>query len=202
MEPLGTTLLSLSWPIYLAVTVLLLAVWTVVRRLQRSPIIEKNDAVSNTNPLHNASALVYTDAPTVRLGDVQRMDRLHRVVSLKAGEHVDLLEPTFDRIPRLRIALAGIEHIAAEHSAASQECARIQVELGGAVAGCGSLVKEVGNNQFLVPCATQDEQRSSILHFDGKGDAVGFLRIKVLRMNTTGQSVDVDVLHVCGQWAA
>ena len=38
--------------------------------------------------------------------------------------------------------------------------------------------------------------------FDGKGDAVGFLRIKVLHLNSTSQSVDVDVLHVCGQWAA
>src|SRR5688572_5817685 len=30
--------------------------------------------------------LVYTDAPTVRLSDTQRIDRLHRVVTLKSGE--------------------------------------------------------------------------------------------------------------------
>jgi len=136
------------------------------------------------------------------------MDRLHRMVSLTVGEHVDLLEFTFDHIPRLRITLVAIEKIGSEkiatddHNTLPVEYARMQIELGGDIAGCGSLVKEVGINQFLVPRATQDEQRSSILHFDGKGNAAGFLRIKVLRFNTADQSVEVDVLQVYGQWAA
>jgi hypothetical protein len=61
-------------------------------------------------------------------------------------------------------------------------------------------VKEIGANCFLVPRATQDEQRSSILHFHGQKEVVNFLRIKVLQLYPAEQSAEIDVLHVCGQW--
>ena len=51
-----------------------------------------------------------------------------------------------------------------------------------------------------MPPATQDEQRSSILHFHGKDDIVNFLRIKVLRLNVEESTADIDVLHVSGHW--
>jgi hypothetical protein len=142
------------------------------------------------------------DAPTVRLGESQRIDRLHKVISLKSGEHDDLLDLTFDGIPRLRISLASVEQIAADEKfPKARDCARIHLELSGAIAGCGALVQEVAINQFLVPQATQDEQRSSILHFHGKDDIVNFLRIKVLRLNVEQSTADIDVLHVSGHWA-
>jgi hypothetical protein len=142
------------------------------------------------------------DAPTVRLGESQRIDRLHKVLSLKVGEHDDLLDLTFDGIPRLRISLASVEQIAADEKfPAARDCARIHLELGGAIAGCGALVKEVAVNQFWVPQATADEQRCSILHFHGKDDIVNFLRIKVLRLNVEQATADIDVLHVSGHWA-
>ena len=149
-----------------------------------------------------APTLAKGDAPTIRLGESQRIDRLHKVLSLKTGEHDDLLDLTFDGIPRLRISLASVEQIAADETfPAARDCARIHLELGGAIAGCGALVKEVAINQFLVPPATQDEQRSSILHFHGKDDIVNFLRIKVLRLNVEQSTADIDVLHVSGHWA-
>lgn len=140
--------------------------------------------------------LVYTNAPTVRLTDTQRIDRLHRIVSLKAGEHADLTDLTFGRVPQLRVALAGIEQ------EAGQDFAHITIELGGAVASCGDSVKELKQNSFLVPRAKHDEQRSSILYFCGKTDAVSFLQVKVRQLNAIEQSAAIDVLHVKGRWAA
>ena len=142
------------------------------------------------------------DTPTIRLGESQRIDRLHKILSLKSGEHHDLLDLTFDGIPRLRISLANVERTAADEKfPTARDCARIHLELGGAIAGCGALVKEVAINQFWVPQATQDEQRSSILHFHGKDDIVNFLRIKVLRLDVEQSTAEIDVLHVSGHWA-
>jgi hypothetical protein len=142
------------------------------------------------------------DAPTVRVGESQRIDRLHKILTLKSGEHDDLLDLTFDGIPRLRISLANVEQIDADEKfPTTRDCARIHLELSGAIAGCGALVKEVAINQFLVPQATPDEQRCSILHFHGKDDIVNFLRIKVLRLNVEQSTADIDVLHVSGHWA-
>jgi hypothetical protein len=140
--------------------------------------------------------LVYTDAPTVRLTDTQRIDRLHRIVSLKAGENAELKELTFGRVPQLRVGLVGIEHDS------GQDFAHIKIDLGGAVAGCGDSVKELKENNFLVPRAALDEQRCSILYFCGKPDAVSFLQVKVRQINAVDQSAAIDVLHVRGRWAA
>jgi hypothetical protein len=201
MREVGVALFGF-WPICLVVVAVACAIWIGVRR-RRQANVAKRDSTLRTRRSDAAPALVYTEAPTVRIGDSQRIDRLHRVVSLKEGAHADFLDLTFDRIPRLRVALVGVEHVAADdHKLAAQDYARIHVELGGAIAGCGALVKEVGANQFLAPCATQDEHRCSILHIYGKEDSVSFLRIKVLSLNTAEHSADVDVLHVCGQWAA
>jgi len=130
------------------------------------------------------------------LSDTQRIDRLHRIVTLHTGEKADLNELTFGRLTRLQIAFAGIDH------QAGQDFAHIKIELGGPVAGCGSLVQEVAENEFLVPRAAPDDQRYYILHFCGKGgDAVSFLQVKVRQINAVEQSAAIDVLHVRGRWA-
>ena len=180
-----------SWPLALAMAALALGVWLFRRRSTSiEPTVDRN-----TSP----TPLAYSDAPTVRLDASQRIDRLHRIVSLKVGEHADLLDLTFDRIPRLRIELTGIERLGAAGTT-SPDYAHIAIELGGALAGCGSLVKEVGDNRFLVPRATADEHRCSILHFHGQEERVNFLRIKVVQVYPAEQSADIDVLHICGQW--
>jgi hypothetical protein len=178
-----------SWPILLAAALILVGVWLGTRaRNLHSGNVSANVGSNQTIP----TTFVYDDAPTVRVNDSKRVDRLHRTLTLSIGEHVDLLDLTFDRIPRLRLSFAGFD----------QEYARIAIELGGAIAGCGSLVKEISPNQFLVPRAAQEEQRASILHFHGKGEAVSFLRVKVSSMHPEQQSVELNVLHVCGQWNA
>lgn len=140
--------------------------------------------------------LVYTDAPTIRLTDTQRIDRLHKVVSLKSGEQADLAALTFGRIPKLRLHLQGIEN------ERGQDFAHIKIDLGGASAGCGDSVKEINDNSFLVPKAANDEQRTSILYFCGKPDAVSFLQVQVKQLDPVDQTAAIDVLHVRGRWAA
>jgi hypothetical protein len=193
MEPSEAALLTdTPWPLALAMAALALGFWWFRRR--RAAPLERSPG-GNATP----ASLTYSDAPTVRIDVSQRIDRLHRVVSLKVGQHADLLDLTFDRIPRLRVELQAIER----HGVAgttSPDYARIAVELGGAIAGCGSLVKEVGDNCFLVPRATADEHRCSILYFHGREEVVNFLRIKVLQLYPADHSAEIDVLHVCGQW--
>lgn len=185
----------ITWPFYVAAAVLLLGLC--VAKFQSSRKAERGTPIDFA-PLGEQKGLVYTDAPTVRVGDSQRIDRLHRLITLKPGQRVDLLDVTFDRIPRLRIALQAIQ------TAAEEKCeyARINIELGGARAGCGSLVKEIEPNDFLAPAVVKDEQPSSIVYFAGQGEAINFLRIKVVRIDPALQSADIDVLHLCGQWAA
>lgn len=158
-------------------------------------------SLADDAPAPAAPVVAKGDTPTIRLGESQRIDRLHKIISLKSGEHEDLLDLTFDGIPRLRIELIGIEHVDADERVPNgRDCARIHLELGGAIAGCGTYVKEAAVNRFLVPQAAQDEQRYSILHFHGKDNVVNFLRIKVLRLNAEHGTADIDVLHVSGQW--
>ncbi len=140
--------------------------------------------------------LVYTDAPTVRLSDTQRIDRLQRVVSLKAGQHADLKDLTFGRLSQLRVELTGIEQESGE------DFAHVRIELGGAAATCGAAVQELSQNDFLIPRAGKDDQRSSVLYFCGKNDAVSFLQVKVRLLDAVEQSAAIDVLHVRGRWAA
>jgi hypothetical protein len=205
MEPIGPESFGASmgvpaWLVFVGLIAAAAALWAVFRRWRRtrsSPTLDLVAAPSAPQPV-----VARGDTPTIRLGDSQRIDRLHKVISLQAGEYVDLLDLTFDQIPRLRITFINVERVEGdEQHPAPRDCARIHLELGGAIAGCGALVKEVAVNQFLVPRATQDEHRCSILHFHGKDDLVNFLRVKVLNLDSERQSVDVDVLHVSGQWA-
>lgn len=191
VEILNHTLTSgLSWPILAAVALVLAGVWLGRNARNGHSSFHPSTAGANRAESESPPAFAASDAPTIRLGDSHRVDRLHRALSLKAGQHVDLLDRTFDGMPRLRIGFIHFE----------DQFARIHIELGGAVAGGGSLVKQVAPNQFLVPRASDDEQHASILHFQGRSDVINILRVKVTRMDTEQHSVDVDVLHVCGNW--
>jgi hypothetical protein len=138
----------------------------------------------------------WKEKPPVDLTDTQRIDHLHRNVSLKAGEHADLKELTFGRLSKLRVAFAGVEH------SSGQEFAHIKVELGGATADCGKSVQELGDNDFLVPRAANGDQHTSIHYTCGQKDAVSYLQVKVLQIDALKQSASIDVLHVRGRRAA
>jgi hypothetical protein len=133
---------------------------------------------------------------TMRLSDTQRIDRLHRLVTLSTGEKADLKDLSFDRLTKLAVTFRGIEQ------ARGQDFARIKLELGGASADCGISVKEVGDNDFLVPRAAPDDPRCVIHYMSGKGDAVSFLQVKVQKIDPVKGSAAIDVLHLRGRQAA
>jgi len=133
---------------------------------------------------------------TVRLSDTQRIDRLHRVVTLVIGEKVDLKDLSFGRMSKFAVTFKGVEH------AGGQDFAHIKLELGGAAADCGKSVDELGENDFLVPHATPDDPRCSIHYTSGTGEAVSFLQIKVQKIDPDERSAAIDVLHLRGRQAA
>jgi len=191
MEILNQTVTGgFSWPILAAAALVLAGVWLGRNARNGHAGFHASTAGRKSAQVDSMPAFAASDAPTIRVGDAHRVDRLHRELTLKSGQHTDLLDRTFDGVPRLRIGFIQFE----------DQFARIHVELGGAVAGSGSLVKEVAPNQFLVPRATDDEQHASILHFQGGNELINILRIKVTQMRPEQHSIDLDVLHVCGNW--
>jgi len=185
-----------AWRVCLAAGLLVL--YVVLRiRWYRAAAKQRRELKNSTHAEPKLQApRSWKEKPPVDLTDTQRIDHLHRHILLKAGEHADLKELTFGRLPRLRVSFAGIEH------ESGQEYARIKVELGGATADCGKSVQELGENDFLVPRATHDEQHCSIHYTCGKSDAVSFLQVKVSKFDALAQSAAIDVLHVRGRRAA
>jgi hypothetical protein len=180
-----------AWRIYLAAALFLFFVGFVVWRV----LVAKRGGGTATAGGKPAKLKKFADKvmSTIPLTDTQRIDRLQRVVSLKPGQHADLDDLTFGRLPKLRVAFRGIEHTK------GQEFAHIKIELGGATASCGASVEEVGDNDFLVPRASGDDQRSAIHYMCGKSDAVSYLQVRVRKIDIAEGSASVDVLHVRGR---
>jgi len=158
----------------------------------------QNEAAAISPVVPNApKARKWKEKPPVDLTDTQRIDHLHRYVSLKVGEQADLKDLTFGRLSTFRVAFAGVEH------ASGQDLAHLKVELGGATADCGNAVQEVGDNDFLVPRAAHGDQQHCSIHYTcGQKDAVSYLQLKVLQLDAAKQSASIDVLHVRGRRAA
>lgn len=141
-----------------------------------------------------AASIVYNDAPTVRVVDSQRVDRLRKLVQVKCGTHVDILETQAGEATRFRITLKSIKNDA------DAPAAHIAVEFRGAALSCGPLVDEVAHNEFVVPRAQRDEPRSSVFHYRERADALDFMRIKVRAIDLQAGTADLDVMHVEGHW--
>jgi hypothetical protein len=136
--------------------------------------------------------IVYHDAPTVHAVDSQRVDRLRKVAQLGPEQFIDVLESRGSPIPRFRVTVKAIE---IENDVPA---VRIVVEFGGTPVSCGSLVKEVGPNQFILPRVMHDEPRSSVFHFHERGDSLDFMRIK-LKSVDNGMA-EIEIIQVSGHW--
>jgi len=156
----------------------------------------RSTAVANMLRAARASGgIVYQDAPTVRVVDAQRVDRIRKVVRLSAGERVDILDSRGAPLPRFRITVKEIVQ-------GDTTSARVLVEYGGTTLSCGPSVKELGANEFLLPRAARDESRSSIHYFHERGDALDFMRIKLRSVDGPSRTAEIDVLQVSGNWPA
>lgn len=138
--------------------------------------------------------IIYSDAPTVRVADSQRVDRRRKIVRLTAGEHVDILETPDGMEPRFRITLKSVVRMA--------DAAHIAVAFGGTRVSCGPLVQEQSTNEFIVPRALGDESRSSVFHYFEKGSSLDFMRIKVRLLDAAAGTAELDVMQITAHWPA
>ncbi|HJY35819.1 MAG TPA: hypothetical protein VJ299_00075 [Steroidobacteraceae bacterium] len=138
--------------------------------------------------------IIYSDAPTVRVSDSQRVDRRRKIVRLTAGEHVDILETPEGMEPRFRITLKSVVRMA--------DSAHIAVAFGGTRVSCGPLVQEQSTNEFIVPRALRDESRSSVFHYYEKGSSLDFMRIKVRSLDAAAGTAELDVMQIAAHWPA
>jgi len=186
-----------AWQVFAAVALVLGITLLLMIKGRKAPRRgAKRKAPGRAADADDDSGAVQDFMSTVRLSDTQRIDRLHRVVTLAAGEKADLKDMSFGRLPKFSVSFGGVEQ------ARGQDFAHIKIELGGASADCGASVRELGDNDFLVPRATPDDQRCSILYMSGKGDAISFLQVKVQKLDAVERSASIDVLHVRGRQAA
>lgn len=137
-------------------------------------------------------SIVYRDAPTVRVNDSQRVDRTRKLVSVKAGESVDVLATAVGMPTRFRITVKDI--------VAGDDAVHVMVEFGGTQLSCGPLVKEIAFNEFVLPRGTRDEHRSSIFYYHERGDSLEFMRIKLKSADINTGAVELDVMQLHGHW--
>jgi hypothetical protein len=152
-------------------------------------------AIAGAQRAANPGKIIYQDAPTVRVVDSQRVDRIRKIVRLAVNESVDILETRGSPVPRFRLTLKEVMKDATP-------AVRLVVEYGGTPLSCGPLVKELGHNEFLLPRVAREEHRSAILHFHERGDALDFMRIKLRGVEAASNVAEIDVMQVSGNWPA
>ncbi len=153
-------------------------------------------ATVQRRPVPPLEGIIYRDAPTVRVVDSQRVDRLRKVVRLAPGKHVDILESRVGMTPRFRITLKRIVRME------EATVAHIAVDFGGTTVSCGPLVEEIAFNEFVLPRAARDEPRNCVFHYQESGDALDFMRIKLRGVDADVDIAELDVLQVSGHWPA
>ena len=127
-----------------------------------------------------AGKILYQDAPTVRVVDSQRVDRLRKVVRLKAGEQTDIIDTPNGQRPRLRVTVRSID--------SNPESVHLAVEFGDKTVSCGPAVRELSANEF------------SVFHYQETGDALELMRLKIRNIDLAEQTAEVDALYINGRW--
>jgi hypothetical protein len=182
----STSLLSAQLPLLLCLTVAVTGGLVAAIFLHRQ---RAADAIAMQRAAAPAAGkIIYSDAPTVRVSDSQRVDRRRKIVRLTAGEHVDILETLPGMEPRFRITLKSVVRMA--------DSAHITVAFGGTRVSCGPLVQERSTNEFIVPRALRDESRSSVFHYYEKGSSFDFMRIKVRSLDAAAGTAELDVMQI------
>lgn len=140
------------------------------------------------------------DAPTVRVAEPQRVDRLRKLIRLAPGEHFDVVENSPSPLaasPRFRITLKRVLR-PDDGSVAAQ----IHVDFGGTALSCGPLVEETAFNEFVLPRASRDEPRNCVFHYQERGDALDFMRIKLRGVDMDADIAEIDIMQISGNWPA
>ena len=193
MEPISTLIPDLPRLLCLVIALAggLFAAMSFVRR-HRHPTTTSVQQRAAAAP--NAGKIIYHDAPTVRVAESQRVDRVRKLARLMPGEYVDVLENRGSPVPRFRVTLKAIGQ------RDDVPTAHIIVSFGGTQISCGPDVEEVGSNEFIVPRTSRDEPRTAVFHYHERGDALDFMRIKLRGIDAGSGAAEIDLLQVSGNW--
>jgi len=192
MESTTTLITDLPRLLCLAIALVggLIAAASYLRR-QRQPTVV---GVQRQAPGASLGKIIYHDAPTVRVAENQRVDRVRKLARLAPGEYVDVIENRGSPVPRSRVALKELGQ------QKDVPTAHIVVTYGGTQVSCGPLVQEVGHNEFILPRAGRDEPRTSIFHYHERGETLDFMRIKLRGIDPESGAAEIDVMQVSGHW--
>ena len=192
MEPTSTLMTDLPRLLCLVIALVggLIAAATYVRRQRQSHAA----IVQRQAPAANVGKIIYHDAPTVRVAENQRVDRVRKLARLRPGEHVDVIENRGSPVPRFRVTLKDLGH------RDDVPTAHIVVSYGGTQVSCGPQVQELGHNEFILPRTGREESRTSIYHYHERGDTLDFMRIKLRGVDPESGAAEIDVMQVSGHW--
>lgn len=158
------------------------------RQRQSTPLSMQRQTVANVGKI------IYHDAPTVRVAENQRVDRVRKLARLAPGEHVDVIENRGSPVPRFRVTLKALG------TRDDAPTAHILVTYGGTQVSCGPAVQELSHNEFILPRMSRDEPRTSVFHYHERGETLDFMRIKFRGIDADSGSAEIDVMQVSGHW--
>jgi hypothetical protein len=192
MEPNSTLMTDLPRLLCLLIAFVgaLIAALSYVRRQrhQTAAIMQRQ------TPASSVGKIIYHDAPTVRVAENQRVDRVRKLARLAPGEYIDVIENRGSPVPRFRVTLKSISQ---QDDAPT---AHILVSFGGTQVSCGPSVRELGNNEFVLPRAGRVEPRTSVFHYHERGETLDFMRIKFRGVDAESGAAEIDVMQVSGHW--
>jgi hypothetical protein len=193
MEPTSPLMTDLPRLLCLVVALAggLFAALSYVRRQRHSTAAVMQRQV----PAPSVGKIIYHDAPTVRVAENQRVDRVRKLARLAPGEHIDVIENRGSPVPRFRVAIKTIVP-------GEAPTAHVVVSFGGTQVSCGPLVQEIGHNEFILPRTNRDDSRTSVFHYHERGDTLDFMRIKFRGIDAESGAAEIDVMQVSGHWLA
>jgi hypothetical protein len=132
--------------------------------------------------------IIYNDAPTVRVTQHERFNRVRKKVALHVGEKSQAFDSVQGSSSAPRLALHAIENGAA----------RFSLDLGSATAICGPSVRECAPNEFSASPSSADDQRSSVFYLREGLGSLAFMRVVLTRLDDA--TAEFDVLTLSGVW--
>lgn len=149
------------------------------------------DVAAETSPTRESRDVI---APSNYEGD-RNVRYSAGIIKIKNGDYADL--------PSIRSTLSGNVRLtvkAVELNSVGAPYARIHIDLGGALAAGGDLVKKSGVNEFLVPVKKGEEEDNSIIHIFSPRNCFIFERLYVSHINPHSGEVEIDYVQIYGIW--
>lgn len=177
-----------------AVTFIARVAWNRLRPVEPIAQSAPLSSVQTTKPPEAVS----TSAPATNYSAVE-MERAYIVKRVHVGDYIDIARASGRSI---RISVKGLDELDVPVGVLNQtereDVVALSVDLGGAIAYCGTNAKRTGVNEFLIPKLSSDEALRSVFSFMNTKDYTSMIRIGVEHINRPAGTVDLNVVHVVG----